>query len=232
MKKVFLTLAFVAAAFFCQAQLFVGGSLGIGTGGGSSTETTTSGSETETVEAKAPKTFSFSINPTLGYMLNDKLGAGITLGYGIYNTTEKGEDYKHVAKSPSWEIAPFVRYILADWNAVSLYADFVIGLSGNKEKYIAEGTQGGTAYNTETEGPKTFNFGVSVVPGLAYNLTDNISVNANVNLLSLGYQMSKTTMIETSYFNDDKVETINKTNAFGLGVNKPTAVEIGFFYTF
>lgn len=28
MKKLFITLAFVAAAFFAQAQLFVGGSLG------------------------------------------------------------------------------------------------------------------------------------------------------------------------------------------------------------
>lgn len=66
-------MVFVAAAFFCNAQLFVGGNIGLGT----TANKVTMGSETN----EGPKSFTFYFNPSVGYMFNDNIGAGIVLGF-------------------------------------------------------------------------------------------------------------------------------------------------------
>ena len=78
------------------------------------------------------------------------------------------------------------------------------------------------------DGDKVFNFGVAVIPGMQYNLTDNISMNCALNILSLGFNSKKTTT-PGDPGEDDEIET--HTN-FGLGVNYATPITIGFFYTF
>lgn len=79
MKKLFITLAFVAATFFCQAQFYVGGSLGLsGTGG----KTTVSSSASE-LSTNDPKGINFTIAPSVGYMFSDNLGAGLDFGFGF-----------------------------------------------------------------------------------------------------------------------------------------------------
>ena len=70
--------------------------------------------------------------------------------------------------------------------------------------------------------------GINVVPGFAYNLTDNISFNAELNILKLGWNMTKTTEPKDAAGN----ETVRKSSNFGFGINEPTAIKIGFFYTF
>lgn len=209
MKKVFFTIALMAAAFFCQAQLFVGGGLGFGTQSGSV--------KTGSVSVDAPKVFSFGIRPTVGYMFNENVGAGLAFGFSYDKTTDGDEKIK----TPGWEVAPFFRYVVADWDAVSLYADLVVNINGNKIKYDYDGTTFDDA--------KTFGFGIGVVPGIAYHLTDNISINADVDLVALGYNMTKVTTPAESEFDE---EVVTKTNTFGFGVNRPTSITVGFFYTF
>lgn len=72
MKKLFLALSLVAATFFCQAQLFIGGDLGFGIAGGNVTGKQGSVSET----ANLPKTTTFEIVPTIGFMFNESVGIG------------------------------------------------------------------------------------------------------------------------------------------------------------
>ena len=75
MKKLFITLAFVAAAVFAQAQLFVGGNLGVNMG------------STKVESTKTQKTFGFEVKPNVGYMFSENMGAGIALGYKSDKTT-------------------------------------------------------------------------------------------------------------------------------------------------
>ncbi|MCQ2322235.1 MAG: hypothetical protein MJZ47_01290, partial [Bacteroidales bacterium] len=106
MKKVFLTLSLVAAAFFCQAQLFIGGDLGFGMTGGN-----VSGSINNVTETyDLPKTTTFEIVPTIGFMFDESIGIGLDFGYGISNFKEKDDDYSYKESMNSWVVAPYFRW--------------------------------------------------------------------------------------------------------------------------
>ncbi|MGN0033749.1 MAG: outer membrane beta-barrel protein [Candidatus Limimorpha sp.] len=228
MKKLFITLAFVAATFFCQAQLYVGGSLGFS--GATGFTTTTSSTSSIDVTVNMPKYFTFSITPVVGYMLTDNLAAG--LGFGLaFDNMKYSEDVMDVTytvkeKETSWIVAPWLRYFFADFKDIRLYADFRVGFGGSKPKNIVEGD----STTVENVGDKEFDFGVGVIPGIAYYLNDHISINTRLNLLSVGYSMTKVTSEEI--YGNETFTTVNKYNDFGLGVNMPTAIEVGFYYTF
>lgn len=222
MKKLFVTLAFVAATFFCQAQFYVGGSLGVLGNGG---KTTVSGPNSETSVDK-PKDFYFAIAPSVGFMFSDNLGVGLDLGLGFGREKSEmdfaGETYSIKVKATEWGVAPYLRCVFGDFDNVKLYADLRASFGGLKPKTITEG--GSTTI--EEVGDKEFNFGIGVVPGIAYYLTDNISINARLNLFELGYQMNKVESV------DGDITTTEKYNSFGLGINNKTALEVGFYYTF
>ena len=73
MKKLFITIAFVAATMFASAQLYVGGSLGMSTKGGK--DKVEFGGTTTTTDA--PKAFNFSIAPEAGFRKNNLLTAKV-----------------------------------------------------------------------------------------------------------------------------------------------------------
>ncbi len=105
MKKLFFTLVFVAAAFFCNAQLFVGGNIGLGTTANKVTanSTTTDG----------PKSFTFYFNPSVGYMFNDNMGAGIVLGFSTTTVKEKELNEELKGTLNSFSLCPYLRYDFA-----------------------------------------------------------------------------------------------------------------------
>lgn len=227
MKKVFLTLSLVAAAFFCQAQLFIGGDLGFGMTGGN-----VSGSINNVTETyDLPKTTTFEIVPTIGFMFNENIGIGLDFGYGISNYKEKDDDYSYKESMNAWVVAPYFRWVFGQFDRVSLYADAKIGFGGDKSKYTL--TEDKLTFNGD--GDKVFNFGFNIVPGINFMLNDNIALNAKLNLISLGYNMTKVTSKEDvdDYFKgDDEFEITTKNTSFGFGVNYRTALEVGFVYQF
>ncbi|MBR4837544.1 MAG: hypothetical protein IK004_03795 [Bacteroidales bacterium] len=80
MKKLFITIAFVAAGLFASAQgLFVGGSLGM--------DFQKSKTKTGSVTVDNPKTFAWDITPSVGYMFAENMGAGIDFGFGMTTVT-------------------------------------------------------------------------------------------------------------------------------------------------
>ena len=224
MKKLFITLAFVAATFFCQAQFYVGGSLGLlGTGG--KTTVSSSGSELSTND---PKGINFTIAPSVGYMFSDNLGAGLDLGLGFgrekYEQDVAGTNYTIKDKATEWGVAPYLRCVFGDFDNIKLYADLRASFGGLTPKYSAEGD--GEVH--EVVGDKESKFGIGVVPGIAYYIDDNIFINARLNLFELGYQMNKVVSVDE----DTNVTTTKKSNIYGLGVNNQTALSIGFYYAF
>lgn len=212
MKKLFFTMVFVAAAFFCNAQLFVGGNIGLGT----TANKVTMGSETN----EGPKSFTFYFNPSVGYMFNDNIGAGIVLGFSTITVKEKELNEELKGTLNSFSVSPYFRYVFANFGDIDLYADAMFTYSYAKTK--------GNAANTTVDINKTNTWGVSVVPGISYSLTDNILFYSNLNLLQLGYQSIKET--EFGDVTDLDVETID--NNFYFGVNNNSPITLGIIYVF
>ena len=214
MKKLFITLAFVAATMFASAQFYVGGDLGLGFG---SDKTTYDGTTTTT-----SKTFDFNFNPNVGFMFSDNMGAGleINLGFGKDTTPKNDPIPENIDKHTTFGITPYFRYVFAEVDNFKFYADAKFNFSTTKYKNVNDGKT--------TDGNKVMKLGVNVVPGFAYNFTDHISMNAEINILKLGWNMTKTTTPKDAA---DK-ETVYKNSDFGFGINEPTPIVVGFFYTF
>lgn len=226
MKKLFITIAFVAAAMFANAQFFVGGNLGMAMENGK-IKAVNSGT---TVEQDAPKAFTFTFAPSLGYMFNDNMGVGLDLMFGMGKVTAKTYNDPNpvittTTKTTTIGFAPYFRYVFAEVDNFKFYADARIEYLMSTPKI--EGEQSGTTVTVD--GPKTTNFGVGIVPGMQYNLTDNISMNCALNILELGFASEKTV---TKDVDGQGTELTEKTNEFGFGVNYATPITIGFFYTF
>jgi len=224
MKKLFLALVLVAGTFFCNAQVFVGGNIGLGLQGGK-TETTL-GSQTSTVNS--PKVTTFEINPFVGFMFDEKFGVGLDFGYGISSSKTEGEilGQAYTAKDnvSAWTVAPFFRWVFGNFEKVQLYADAKVSFAGANT--ITKTTVGD---NTDkTNGPKGFEWGVAIVPGITYMLTDNLSLNGKINVLSLGYSSMKV----TTQLNGSDNKSVETTNNFGIGVNESTPISLGLVYTF
>ena len=207
MKKLFITIAFVAATMFASAQLYVGGSLGFDY----SKDKIKSDETTDLT-----KTFSWDITPSVGYMFSDNMGVGIDLGFGM--VTEKNLQTDAKDKTTLWAVAPYFRYVFAEVDNFKFYADAKVSFGGGRER---------TTYAGPSFKGKESYFGVAVVPGMAYMLTDNISMNCTLNILALGFQQT------TIKADDDSKSDLKYVNTeFGLGVNRATPITIGFFYNF
>lgn len=183
-----------------------------------------------TVEQDAPKAFTFTFAPSLGYMFNDNMGVGLDLMFGMGKVTAKTYNDPNpvittTTKTTTIGFAPYFRYVFAEVDNFKFYADARIEYLMSTPKI--EGEQSGTTVTVD--GPKTTNFGVGIVPGMQYNLTDNISMNCALNILELGFASEKTV---TKDVDGQGTELTEKTNEFGFGVNYATPITIGFFYTF
>ena len=225
MKKLFITLAFVAATMFASAQFYVGGSLGMDmTNGKWKAE-----GNGLTVTQDQPKTFDFTFAPEIGFMFNDNMGVGLDIMFGFGKVTDKDYDFDPVLtttiKSTTIGFAPYFRYVFAEVDNFKFYADAKLAWQMTKPKATIEG--GGTTVTVD--GDKTTNFGIGIVPGMAYMLTDNISMNCALNILELGFSTQKT--VEKNP-DGDGIDYTTTSNDFGFGVNYATPITIGFFYTF
>lgn len=257
MKKVFMTLAAVAAFSFANAQFFVGGSLGFSSESGNKKETWTSTylgtTTTTTSEEKTPSYSEFSFSPKVGYYLNDKLAVGIELGFTTYSETEylydddaeihpgsgpnKAEqtEYNYKSTENLFGVAPFVRYHFAQWNNFSLFGELSVGLAFGSSKEVA--TINGK--EEEMEGPSLFGFGVSIVPGISYKINDHIQLEATLDVFGLNYIYSKSTQNqEYNYSNyNATLEGVITASKFGFGLDTQNLfsvanLTIGFVYRF
>ena len=106
MKKILMTLVAAFAAVSMNAQVYVGGSLGLAS--------FDDGDKSKTA---------FNIVPEIGYNLDDNLAIGIAFGYAAgstsaaWNLTDPNEDLK------VFEVSPYVRYTLVKLGSVSIFAD-------------------------------------------------------------------------------------------------------------
>lgn len=230
MKKIFLTLAVVAAISVCNAQFYMGANFGANYSNGT---TKITGLD----EYNTPSTFNFTIAPKFGYQINDDMLVGVILGYGLSQTiTEhtdalaEATDYKSVSTNNSWYVTPFFRYSFAHFNNFSLFAEAQINVNGGwgktKTTYTLPilGAQSNTYDN-----PDILGFGIAIVPGLNYAFNDHFNMDLYMDLFELYYNHTQTTTNP-----DASNEIVNQTNNCGIGLYSlpQSYFKVGFNYIF
>lgn len=108
MKKLLLVLAVTVTSVAANAQVFVGGKLGL--------------LHTDNTILKNTEV---TIAPEVGYQLNEKWAIGTELSYTL-NSPKGGLDVS------LFEFNPYVRYTAANWGAVSFIVDGGVGLNWAK----------------------------------------------------------------------------------------------------
>lgn len=198
--KIILIVLFSSLYVSLNAQVFVGGNFGLHTSGGST--------DNGTITTDKPSSCNFNFSPRMGKFLYEKLAAGIALNLS-YSRTKTPGIVETIDKSSTYGLSPFLRYYPIRLNKFSLFCQGNVGFS-----YTMPTTKVG---GTLTDGPKTTNLYFNIVPGLAYDLSDKISLETSINVLNFGYYHS------TTKNGTDK----NKTSDFGMGAGLDNIVTAG-----
>jgi hypothetical protein len=197
MKKIFVIMFAGLTAISAQAQLFIGGSLGIDYG---ATE-----KKVESTNTKGPSLLYGEISPMLGFHLSDNIAVGIRGGFGM-GILDSREDKPRKVTITQWGASPFVRFALVKAGDLSFLLEGGVPISGAITK---------TSYDGKSEnGPSAFGFGATIMPVLSYGVTDNLSFELRPNLLRLGFEQ-----VTITSKNAVEIKTVETYTAFGFGIN-------------
>lgn len=169
MKKFPIVFVLFTASVVSNAQLFIGGSVSMSASAGNTENNGTTVDE--------PSNFTSAINPVAGFILSDRFWAGLALGWSIDHYNSRGNP-EFISNATQFQIAPFVRYYAILLNRFSVYGEAKSGVSIGSEHTKTDG-------NTE-EGPKTTLLFLNITPGMAYDLSDRVQLNAYLNLFNIG----------------------------------------------
>ena len=127
MKKIMMTLVAVAMATTMNAQVYVGGGVGL--------SVESYDGESNTV---------WSILPEIGYNINEKWAVGTVIGYG--------ESGKGDHKTKRFEVSPYARYTAVKLNMVNIFFDGGVSYihkdyEGSKSNTFGFGIKPGVAIN-------------------------------------------------------------------------------------
>ncbi len=229
-----------------NAQLVIGG--GFGLGGNVGNVQKADGVVTD----KADNTFYFSLLPKVGYMLKDgKMEVGARLNFNYLHTTQFTVFNEQVSKdqrsySASLEVAPYFRYFFLRKGIFNLGIEANMDLGGSfaiaNKFYAIEDFRTQKEANEMTKQSKTaikdgkptnFNWGISVVPVMMFNLTQHCYMELALNAVGIGIWGNKS----TSQFKMPNDEIVKMTDSdFGGGINYMNVAQdffsLGFAYKF
>ena len=213
MKKGLLFLGILIFACSANAQIFVGGSVGVGFDNKKNKD-----------GEKISQNFNVGLSPEIGYSITSKIDIGLSVGVGFqrekrtYNYWGGG---KQVVKNDTltWNVAPLLQYHFAKWGKFDFVARGVVYFGGEKETNF--NSYGGMVYDKKEN---RYNYGLSVSPVIHYNLNDHFILLTDLNFLSLN--------IGGSFIKD-----VDRDFGFFFGANTGNALNfhrlrIGFIYKF
>jgi hypothetical protein len=186
-----------------NAQIFVGG--------GFSLNSTKSSSTTGSTTTEQGKNFNWDFSPEVGYFLSENLAVGLGFGIGNDKTTTPitlSSNSEHSVTN--WSVRPFARYYALKSGSFSVFGEGALSIGGSS----SQTTNG----STTTDGPSTSNFGISIQPGISYDLSDKVSLLAKVG----GIYYSSNGTSTTTGTGANVVKTETSTPSFGLGLNLST----------
>jgi hypothetical protein len=162
--KQLLLLIFSVLLTVCttSAQVFVGGSMGIGFA-----------NEKNDGGEKYSQNFNVNFTPEVGYTINSKIDLGLDLGFG-YQMAKSwdfplGSSDANIIDAYSWNVAPFVQYHFAKWKKFNFTGRGIAAFGGNIFDY--------------SELPFYYNF--SIYPIIQYNCSEHFILFTNLNFISL-----------------------------------------------
>ena len=222
----------VCAALTMNAQMYVGGSLGFNSNTVSTDPTVeTIGTAVVTTTTSDAKETTFKFAPEFGFKLADNMAVGVVLGFDMSNrepsyntvTTIVGGAATTVApksttkvKGNNFSIAPYFRYTALTWGNLSLFADAQVTVATGKT--TNEVTTGGVKVSADD---KVNSFSVAVVPGISYQLNDQINFVAKLGN-GLGYFQKKTEPAGDAAYTEKNI---------GLDLNS-LGLSFGMYYNF
>lgn len=196
-------------------RLYIGGSFGINV----STQKHEDGSDT----FDGPKTTSFNIIPSAGYILNDKWTLGLGIGYESYSSKETeidddGNDVELKDNAGQFIIMPRVGYYTQLTRNLYCMPYFYIGFGfGTSKNEFLSGNE-----VMSIEG-KISSFEVGIAPSLKYFLSDFWALSLAYG--SLYYQSV------TSTPDNENSDHKNKSANYGLDLNL-SSINFGLYYFF
>lgn len=189
MKKVFLSVAVALGVFTTAAaqeagQFWTGGTVGIWS-------SKVKGGDSQ---------LSFKVMPEFGYNFTDNLAVGIALG-GAHTHGESTKFDNNILQAAEgstneYTVSPFLRYSFIKGDLGSIFFDGGVGYTW------AKGCSGGLKANQ---------LEVGIRPGLALNVSNNVSLISKFGFL--GYQNTKTDVVT------EAGKGSVKTNSFGLDLD-------------
>ena len=214
MKKLGLVLFLALATMVSNAQLFVGGSVGLDLG----SDKVKVGSNVTSDLSE----FRFGLNPRIGYYVNDKFAIGAMVNLQVRSDKDKSNSNAEIKNNRlTWGITPFARYSIVEFGKFSVLAEGTLGISGTTSK--------ASTGSVSVKGTPTINYGFNIAPLLSYSLSNRLNLEAALNFLNFGLNGSsrnnKDTDTKTTSF--DFGIGANANNAFNVG-----AMTVGFIYKF
>lgn len=154
------------------------------------------------------ETMTLSVMPKIGYMLDEKMQFGLAFGivwdkskdYSMYaNAYRTNENFEGWQSTSQLSVCatPYFRYNLTDIGKLTLFAEaqlgLAFGLTPTVHRFNTEYQDGNlhhAAVDEDVAG-MDYNFidvSLSVIPGIHYRMSDNLSVDLYVNVLRLGFE--------------------------------------------
>jgi outer membrane protein len=208
--RVFSIILFSLICISVNAQVFVGGNLGFNTANNKFLDggtTTSKGSN-----------FNFSLSPFVGKFLTEKVAVGVELDLSLSGSTT-GVNTETIRKSSSVGVSPYLRYYAIKWNKLSLFGQGNIGVEFSNSSVKTDAVT--------NDGPKGTRLYLNIYPGLAYDITEKLSLQTSLNILSFGY----------NYVTSKEGTTKNNSSSFNVGAGlgnivSLNAITIGAIYKF
>lgn len=195
MKRAIFVLSFILLSISAGAQIRFGGSFNVNI----DTENTKRNSGTENNKENS---FIISLNPKIYWNLSEKVRTGFRVGFAYGTmaasallTTEDisaSEDSEaYINRALGWSFSPFFGYKLLSWNFIGIWveANAIAGQLYNV----------GAKTFPELEWNKSTQYGVQIVPVIDFDITETLSLQLHLGILSLGY------MGETSIYDNKTV---------------------------
>ena len=192
MKKIILTALVAVASLAANAQIWIGGEVGFSAG------------KTSIDGDKQGSGAKFNLIPEIGYTINDKFDVALAIGISHANYNGDGYaqtyDYDFYAEGTPFglkggdynrnalKINPYVRYKFAKAGDFTFFVDG--GFSYTRIHY---------SHAQWADKNNATQWGLGFKPGLAYNLSDKVSLVAHVG--ELGYNFFKMGDLKNNEFN-------------------------------
>lgn len=237
MKKIIAILAAGVLAFSANAQVFLGGSLGVNyTGRDTKYEQPSAMVGGGYKESVHRTTITFT--PTVGYRFNAKWSAGLDVDLAWSNIpgtrTNSGalEGIDISSREFRWQVAPFARY--------NLFRIKKFGVDLKLSGHIGTGKSTGTTLNeeyiseisdlTDTQ----LIYGASLKPVLSLDLNDHFSLEAILGIAGISWEAMKDTYKKTTQDGEISIQNsgTDTESSFRFGLNNLSAISFGCIYKF